>query len=135
VEHHKVVVGLVLGAIAVATGFGALLVAGGAIEAVTAGTVLGWASLSTGAAAATLDGRDCVANFGINGACTATFLGGVGSVMALPELGVEMGAFGMTEPPFQEFLGLAVGGLYLSDAAVLLDAGRAIYDRVRYGHY
>jgi hypothetical protein len=130
VEQHKVAIGIGLGVLSVLTG-GAGLIVAGAFDAAAAGTALSAVGLASGFIATGLDARDCVASPGINGACTASFLGLVGSVMAVPELAV--GTSVLEEPAGQQFLGLAVGGFFVSDAAALVDAGRALYDDIRYG--
>jgi RHS repeat-associated protein len=126
VAQHKVAIGIGLGILAVATGFGALLIAGGAIE-VGLGTEIAVSAVSfaSGTTAAVLDGRDCYENPGINGPCTATVLGGIGALMSVPEALVGAGL--IDEPPFQELLGLTVGGFFLSYAALATDAIDAAY--------
>jgi hypothetical protein len=121
IAQHKVAIGIGLGILSIATGYGALLIAGGAIQAGLGTTVaISAVSFASGTVAATLDGRDCYENLGINGQCLATMLGGIGLLMSVP--GALVGAALISEPPFQELLALATGGFFLSYGAVATDA-------------
>ncbi len=126
IAQHKVAIGIGLGLLSIATGYGALLIAGEAIEAGLGTTAaLTVASLISGGGATTLDGRDCYESPGINSLCLGTVLGGIGILMSGPEalVGLDL----IAEPPFQEFLALATGGFFLGYGAVATDAIDAAY--------
>jgi RHS repeat-associated protein len=124
VSDHKVAVGIGLGVLAVATG-GAGLIAAGALEAGGAGFALGATSFAAGAGAAALDSKECLDHPGFNGACVASGLGIVGTLMGGPEMAVSAGL--IEEPPFQEFTALAIGGIFVGGAGTLIDLGTALY--------
>jgi len=126
VKKHKVLIGVGLGVLSIATG-GAGLIAVGAFEASTAGLVLSTVALGTGLGAAGLDGADCAHHPGFNGACLAAGTGAVGALMGVPELAV--GAGWAAEPLGQEFLGLAFGGIFVGGGAAILDAGVCLAHR------
>ena len=117
-------IGIGLGVLSVATGFGGLVVAAEGADALA--LELGITSAISGSTDAFLDGRDCVEHPAINATCTAAVLGVIGVGMSLPELGVSAGLF--AEPEYQDFLALATGGLFAGYGAVVTDLGHALYD-------
>ena len=127
VAQHKVAVGIGLGILSVSTGFGALLIAGEAIDAslVTAG-IIGTVSSASGLGATILDGQDCTNHLAINGQCLGATLGIIGLFMSLPELAVDLGW--TAEPSSDEFLFLSYLGLLAASGASLADLGLAIYN-------
>ncbi|HEY2505822.1 MAG TPA: RHS repeat-associated core domain-containing protein [Streptosporangiaceae bacterium] len=131
VSRNKVAIGIGLGALAVLTGGAGLIVVGAVEGGLAAGTVLGGVAAVSGLGAAALDGGDCADHPGINGPCLAMSLGAIGSLMAIPDLGVGMGL--IAEPAFQETTGLALGGFVLGAVATEIDLGKALYDQVQ-GH-
>ena len=76
VAQHKVAIGIGLGILSVATGWGALVVGVEGADALATG--LGLVSLASGGAACYLDGRDCINDPGINGHCLGLTLGTIG---------------------------------------------------------
>jgi hypothetical protein len=127
VSQHKVAIGIGLGVLAFATGYGALLIAGGAIEASLAtGTILGSVAAASGLGATFLDGQACVHHPGINGQCLGLTLGGLGLIMSAPELAVGFGL--IDEPAYDEFLFLSYLGVLSGAGATLADAGQALYN-------
>ena len=105
--------------------------AGAALDATATAGGLGIVSAVSGVGSVALDGGSCLAHLGINASCVAAALGAAGIVMSGPETAVTLGL--RTEPPFQEFLALSIGGFYAGAVAGLIDAGADVYNHLTSG--
>ena len=129
VSTHKVAIGIGLGLLSIATGFGALVIAAEAADGISLlATGAGLVSLASGGTAAGLDLPACVNDPGINGQCLGLTLGGIGVLMSAPEILVSAGV--INEPAYQGMLVLATGGLFAGMGAVLSDDLQALYDNL-----
>jgi RHS repeat-associated protein len=121
IASHRVEIGIGLGLIATGASFTALVV-GVPVGAWGAVAVLGGVGILAGGLDLALDASACFAHPESTGACTATALGAVAVLAALPALVAGGG------PLSQGVFALAIASFFAGDTALLADLGERIYN-------